>query len=912
MSGIRLRRLVHRGRVEAAALLFDEASLGAAETRRRILALWRPGAEVARLDERRLLLRLDRPLWVDAGRAPGGPLVAVPAVSGSGGPSRMLSAAPLDEAEIEALGGRRDAVVVVEAGAARVVTPADLPREDPAGWIDLSGWRMAPTRALGTPPEVPKLAAPSPPADARKVLGKSVPAADPERAVVLEALGTKSEQDGAGGRHGRSGRPGGRGLARSSWRLRLARWLGREVPTAPSSSASRGSGHAPSGPRRRVRAWLSHLLMSSALGRQMGRAQGRYLRRMMQDLERGDLDEALRRAIPLSGLGDPADAAFLGIPSPRSELKIDPHRGALGSSISLPPDVHEALRRQYRRAFESLEARGEWERAAFVLAELLGADTEAVAFLERHGRLRQAAELAEARSLPPGLVVRQWFVAGEVERAIQVARRTGAFADAVGRLELQNHPEAPRFRLLWAESLAAAGDFLPAVRTAWPVTEARRLVERWIEMGLAAGGAATPALLAHRVAIVAPGNDPAEALRLVRELLDREDEEAPADRAAFSAALLQVEPTHLVRTVARAAARAALAEAGSGKDENLRRLVGLCADTALRTDLNLLPTRSAGCGGPGVRPWAESWRVEAEDRGSRSVEDAVRLAGGRYLVALGEAGVDLLDARGERVAHFDQPAHRLVAAHHGAHAIALARRGEAWKVARLDLARRRANAWCDLRLHAFAERYDGGLWFVAREDEVLALDCRSPGAPEALWRIPDLPGGVSAIDWSPDACHFVVQGELTQCWRLAIPELTLRGRDDLVPEWSTGPPRVLALGPDGRVACALPREPLDDSFRVVVMRRGEAVVEHVVPPAERTPLAWPMLAGSDLFMAQPGSAGMRIVLSNRQGFRVWGHLGGAGRVSLRAAGHWLTVGDDRGRLLGFDLRDGRRTVDTRL
>lgn len=89
---------------------------------------------------------------------------------------------------------------------------------------------------------------------------------------------------------------------------------------------------------------------------------------------------------------------------------------ALTSSMFAAGDFFDKLRAAYRKAFEQLEREGRIDEAAFVLAELLHVDEEAVAFLERHGRLRLAAEVAEARDLPPGLIVRQWFLAGDVAR----------------------------------------------------------------------------------------------------------------------------------------------------------------------------------------------------------------------------------------------------------------------------------------------------------------------------------------------------------------------------------------------------------------------------------------------------------------------------------------------------------------
>lgn len=903
MTALRPRRLVHRGRVEAAGLLFDEALLGPEEVQRRVLALWQPGAEVFRPGDRLLLLRLARTIWVDAALAPGSPLVGIGTRSPAEGTVETLSAAPLDDDEASALVHSGETAVLIRAGVARAVPLGSIRSEDPAEWIDLNGWRIEPMRSLGRQPPAPPLTAPSPPPSARNALGGRVPSADPERAGVLEAL---SAGTGRGAPD-----PASAGAPRDSWRLRLASWLaGGPTATASSSTSPRSP---PSRLFARLRARLSHLLMGSSLGQLIGRSQGRYLGRMMELFESGAFEEALRRAIPIGGDIDPTVAAALGTPSPRSDLEIRPHRSPAGSAYLLPHDVTAELIRLYRRSVEILEARGNLEQAAFVLAELLNADAEAVAFLERHGRLRQAAELAEARGLPPGLVVRQWFVAGDIERAILVARRTGAFADALLRLERQGHPQAPCLRLLWAESLAAAGDYLPAVKAAWPIAEARRLVGRWIELGLAAAGPAAPALLAHRVAI-GPPDRTAEATREVRELLARDDAAAATDKVAFVTALAGLETTSQVRTLARLATRAGLPIMLSGELPVgvYRSLIQLAGDGPLRADLRGLPSspsRRPGTAVAALRPW----RLEAGDHGAREIYDAARLPSGRFLVALGEAGVELLTRDGRKVAVFDQPAHRLVVADHGTRALALARRGESWKLARLDLATLRSAAWCDLSLDAFTDSYDGGLWFAATDGSVLAIDCRADGPAQSLWRIPEVPGRVLAMAWSPSFCHFLVHGELMQCWRLALPALTLRARDDLP---YVEIPLVAAVSTAGQVAVAQWAEPAEESdafARVLVFRDGQLLTTHTLPAAPGGPVHLTVLAEGSLLVAQAAPDGLHLSRwAAPRNCEDWGFLGGATRGSIRSSGDFITLADDRGRLLVYDLRTEQAAANLRL
>src|SRR5262249_26377745 len=204
--------------------------------------------------------------------------------------------------------------------------------------------------------------------------------------------------------------------------------------------------------------FAARVLVWSRLAPLVGRRHAEYLARMLEMFDSNQLDDALRHAIPLnnaleSALRQPA----LRTPSPRKDLAIVPARAPAATSLGLGADLFDGLRQRYRRAFERLVLMGEIEKAAFVLAELLNANEEAVSFLERHHKFRLAAEIAEARRLPPGLVIRQWFLAGERGHAVRVARKTGAFADAVVRLERTHEHEARALRLVWADALASAG-----------------------------------------------------------------------------------------------------------------------------------------------------------------------------------------------------------------------------------------------------------------------------------------------------------------------------------------------------------------------------------------------------------------------------------------------------------------------
>ena len=241
-----------------------------------------------------------------------------------------------------------------------------------------------------------------------------------------------------------------------------------------------------------------------------------------------------------------------------------------------------------------------------------------MAFLERHGRYRLAAEMAEARDLPPGLVVRQWFLAGDRERALRIARRTGAFADAVTRLERSRQPEQAReLRRLWAHGLAEAGDYAAAVDAA--LAARRRAPPRPRLDGPAPssrGELPAGRMLARKVALApepfAPG-----ARRLpdaARELARRGGRRPPAPSPTPCAgARARRRPQALARAAVRAIARDSGRLGARMAPAEFRQLVDL---RRRRRPAGRRPgPRRCRRGRPGSRATA-LWRVEIDRAGT--------------------------------------------------------------------------------------------------------------------------------------------------------------------------------------------------------------------------------------------------------------------------------------------------------
>ncbi|MFT3774166.1 MAG: bpX6 domain-containing protein [Minicystis sp.] len=888
------RRLVHRGVVEAAGILVDEALVGPLEARRRVIAAWSPGASVHRLGAG-LLVRFPQPRRIDCASAPGLPLVRTAASS-----TAPLASAPLAPDELAAVAPPAGSIVLVRAGALAAVVPAPADVEEPAHYLDLADFTVVRVEPLGAPPAAPKIVAAPTNVAARALLG--VAAAPAEQSAVAAALaaiaagrappasaaeGGASDGGGSaalsffatigagigallgrlfGGSAPTGSAPSGSAPARgrsagshadgggsalpfftaiaSVFGALLRRLFTQPsaVPGLPGASSAQGRGLAaapaePAGPSlrdrlsARMRTWMAQLLVRARLAHLVGRRQAEYVGRLLDMLDRGDLDQALRHAIPLGGSAEGPVSPALGVPAPRSDLSISLGSRGLGTAMAATTDLYAHLRQKYRAAFERLEREGRIDEAAFVLAELLQEAAEAVSFLERHGRLRLAAELAEARKLQPGLVVRQWFLAGDIGRAVRIARRHGAFADAL--LRLDKHARAPELRVLWAETLAEAGDFAAAVDVIWPIESARRVGAAWIDRAIAQGGASAARMLAKKLQLV-PESFP-DVREMVLALLAADGPQASAERRAFAEALVLPTATPESRTLARPVLRALTQDAARSADPGAQRVVSRlvehAGDAALRADMPAWPTitrpRLASVPAP------HTLTIVATDSGSMPVLDAAHLPSGRLLVALGEAGVRVLGRDGRVLFHLDQPAHRLVVSDHGDRALALAPRGRGtFRLARLDLVGRRTEVWCDATIGTFAPDFDGSQWVVGRDDRLFLIDALESRF-EALAELE--PGGVvTAVGRSAASCTVVVSGrdDLATRVRYELPSWFMRARKprDLEAVRGQNPCRRRRLRDRGR----LPRAIGGRGGRAAAPRAGKGRPQ---PAQHRAPLA---------------------------------------------------------------------------
>lgn len=728
-----------RGTLPAAGFVLDVGLLGEAEARRRVLAAWTPGATLRELPDGRWLLTLAAPRSVRAERAPGlvvtergGVLTAGGAAAGGAPPGRL----------VECRHGER-----------RSLDLRALPAIDPAGWLAI-GSR---TRVALTPLDAAPAATAVAPLDA---------VAAPDLRDLAEV------------------RPGSGKLRR---RLEEAERAARAGPAA--AGGAPGPGFPPRGDR------LVRLLLRTPVAGMTGRRHARYLRELTRSFERRDYDNALRDAIGIGG-GGHGSWLTLRLPSRRQGALTPTARERPGGTVPWDGTAAEHLRRLYAAAAEQLERDGQIERAAFVHADLLDAPRDAIALLERHGRLELAARLAEGRELDADLVVRLWWQAGDRDRAVDLARARGAWAGAVALLQAVAPASALAMRAAWVAAEQQAGNHLAAIEAAWPEDVLREHVGDDLALLRTAGG-------------------PTAARALALQLAWRDDERWTADALGLLAG----------RDGAQAAQRHAFASAFSERpaagDATDRRVAGQALRVLLRDGstsaavpgkagraiYNRLRERSDAllrADAPPYEPAPPALSVPllhaGAEPGSLAVFDAVALPAG-VLVAAGERGLVLLTRDGRVRARWAVLAHRLIVADHGA-AVLVAGRGEALhEVHRLDLATRRLRRWASIASPALPDSFDGGLLTVVDRAGIAGLDTLGE-RPRELWRELDADSIVLDCSRSPGRLSGIVdvplQGSRSarsiERWTWELPARRLARRELFRDDWPAPATRITADG----------------------------------------------------------------------------------------------------------------------
>jgi hypothetical protein len=887
---------VARGWIEAAGLLFDTRRLPQEQLMASVMTQWHPGSQLFRIDHGYVLL-WQQPQSMHAGEAPAAPLLAF---------GSLYATAPLNGDQIKRYSRHPQTLVQIDQGDFKPSALDASNRFDPAVWIDATGYRLETVKPLGRQPGKPKLGKMLMGEDNRALFKDEKLQAAEEQKQIVESMkkAPAAPERRAGGRGG------------SLFSLLISLLPARRVSVGNQDDTRRQLSNNPQSVASTrpsfSEIWRRYLLLSQ-LGRFIGRRQARYLQKMVKMFEQGELEQALKHAVPLSDLRDALERqnSALSTPRARDNLRINFQRQPSLSAIGLSNDSETYLRQLYERGFQRLHRLGRHREAGFVLAELLKEYDRAVDYLEQQGEKVMAAELAEGQQLQPAKVIRQWLIAGDTARAIQIARLTRCYTEAISFLQTRDKTLADPLRWEFSQLHANSGDFELAVELAWPLRQQHPEILHWTRQAIDQGGSIGARMLAKYLSLV-PSED--EYLFKAQALLNTVDERSAVLRTEFIDTIAQLPPTPTTRICARMALRRLICDIDQGyrKHEKNRfnALLNLVDDPVLRHEARTLrlgsrlqtPGNSLSHREPPLE-----YQIPAGRQSVVSQTAVAILAKEWLLVARGESGVDVIKPDGKKVTTLAIPCHDIVVSDLGNRALLLARRNSLWVVYRFELESLATQRWLELDIDNYAITHDGMQWLVSKDRQLWLLDLQAEDQ-RALWSISDLPGTIIAIQRSPKRFALLLrdtQGD-TATWYYQLPELLLKERlpisKEIIEHYhpmsirEDGLVAGLALAAEDRETFALFKS--SDKTVPISLQRGETIgamwlYQDWLAVRSHSPDGKTHLYLYDLFQSKIIGLPRLIV-----------HFDQTGDVYVRRFGETLVVIYPQGNITIFSLEDG--------
>lgn len=890
-----IRRPLFDGTREVKAIWFDCDLIGVAEARRRILCHWCPDARLYEV-QGGYLLEFARSQLLHCANLDGLALCM------EGG---ILSSAPLaaDERSLTAAG----TIWLIRGATADQIELMKARKIDPASWIDLGAVAVLKPLQLPRPVSAQIAEMPEPNSELRTILNGSIPAASKESQKFLRQAKASMKNDKS------------RGLVKSMIvgavfaPLGLLGLIAGMFVTGQVSTGSGGSKVKPSGLSpfaKRFSDALAKIAMLTRISKVIGWRQAAYLRKMMDLFENGDLHDALRHAIPLDSLDNIDKRQALGAPSARESLEIVGPNHA-GSSIGLDASLRNHLRKTYRNTFERLDREGKIDEATFVLAELLKCGEEAVTYLERKGRLKQAAQLAESMELSAEIIARLWCLAGDFDRAIRVARLGRAFSGVVKLLETKQHPHAKTMRTLWAQDLASSGNLIEAVEAIWPLQDERATALNWLLQAGKAGGDLGIRALARQLALMPESIH--DWRGAIFSVLQCEGEEGYLQRTRMAQELLSLpNQSTATRQFAAAIVRQVIPELMAGMNQidhrDLRKLIDLSDAAVLKADLPTLhlPKLKAEIA---LHHRNVPITLVLDERGLQPIHDACALDGGNTLLALGEIGVSLIDKKGRQLLYFPIPAHHLVPSENGQRALALARRDGVMRISQIDLITRKMSDWILQDINFWDESYDGLIWNSVINNRLVAVDTTRPHL-SISWQVGDLPGNIVAYaGCTRTQAMLIASGDDVQQWRYALPTRRLTQRDSF--PLPTQDVWRLLPNPDRKEPLTLKLLVRDD-LAILGVHQGNGFPDFEIPlPALKNEPTVSLKEDLLLIRYQVNlSANWYCIIVDIQSHKTLIEIEIANALApqFRASANTILVFDQAGRLLHIDRRSSQCTI----
>ena len=205
---------------------------------------------------------------------------------------------------------------------------------------------------------------------------------------------------------------------------------------------------------------LAPRLTEDLLGRQAA-----ALRNLLKEFRDGNIDRALRSALPVGEPGDLRGATpFTGDRLPETDFRygLNEMLSGLGRGGSSgiwvgQDDVMIELVREYRKAAETALRKGDYRRAAAIYGKLLRDYRAAAQALVRGGLHHDAAVLMLAKLDDRRGAARAFESAGELDRAVQLYRQVGEHEQAGDLLRRVGEEEAALEEYRVAADRLAAG-----------------------------------------------------------------------------------------------------------------------------------------------------------------------------------------------------------------------------------------------------------------------------------------------------------------------------------------------------------------------------------------------------------------------------------------------------------------------
>lgn len=552
---------------------------------------------------------------------------------------------------------------------------------------------------------------------------------------------------------------------------------------------SKGRGTSP-GPAPAHRGLLGRLremaLWNTSLGNKLRRELQRHLDEVNKMIDQGDIDRALKRAMSLSKEEERKNKRsplMMSPPKPRANLDFDLNRSE--GTVAIPGNWgFEELRDKYRDLAEDLSAKGDHRRAAFIYAELLDDVPPALAELEKIEAYEDAAKLATARKQSGHTLVRLWYLAGNKEVALLMARRHQAMQVLADVAEKE--PEFAAFvRQHWVEDLVTEGDLPRAVAESANNERLAALHLRVLEKAISAGHILeTPVLeealktLPWTIEALNASSDEANVVGRLEQVVHQGivDPTVGDIRQRLWSGVTGLEASD----PRKAALTDALIRASLSYDADtpyalqsseLRRLARAGGCAALAEDLRQIHRLK-----PKERPSRANFPLPQTGTGQWTMAAAIQ--GGAALLANSNGEMALFDLAGDKrwTDHLPDLV-GLVPVSSGRLVLLVQGRDSLRRISVLDTTRRSYRALGSIKLLEW-DRYAGdGTWQIQTPEAIGALDLAQLLAEEPtfemLWSITQtIPVKVLAFQSTPHMAQWLTQrldmrtGGLMELWRL--------------------------------------------------------------------------------------------------------------------------------------------------